>query len=453
MRTTWRGAGALVLLAAAALPAPGQLSTFKPGFNLFSKDQDIQLGKEAAGEIEKQVEIVNNKELSAYINSIGQKLAAQPQADKYPYTFKVVNDPSINAFALPGGPTYINTGLIAAADNEAQIAGVMAHEIMHVALRHGTNQVSRANLIQLPLMLAGGAVGSESILGKLTQLGIGLGANSLLLSFSRTAETQADLMGAQMAAQAGYDPIAIARFFEKLEAEGGSRVPQFFSSHPNPGNRTKAIEEEIRNMPKRSYNADTGRLAHMKAIIARLPPPRKQPGRAGGSASLSIPDSRPSARMEQYQGRDFSLSYPDNWKPSPSQNAQGVTIAPPSGVQESAQGTAIGYGAIINVYRPKDPKGSLWQATDEFIAQLRASDPKLRAGREMPREVRAGGKSAILSTLNSESIFRGQTEVDLVITLAHPDGMMYVVLVAPEGEAQYANRAFDQMLQSLRFRF
>ena len=335
-----------------------QLHQYKPGFNLFSRDQDVQLGKEAAGEIEKQVEIIDNRELNAYINSIGSRLAAQPQADKYPYTFKVVNDPSINAFALPGGPAFVHTGLIAAVDNEAQLAGVLAHEITHVALRHGTNQASRANLIQLPAMLASAALGSGSMLAQLGQLGIGLGANSVLLKFSRTAETQADLHGVQIAAQAGYSPIEMARFFQKLEAEGGSRGPQFFSDHPNPGNRMKAIEDEIRYMPQRNYNADTGQLARMKAIVAKLPAPKKKPAQqsaaqqTGPSASLSIPNSRPSGRMQQYQGKDFSFSHPDNWKPFTSQNSPGVTIAPLSGIQES-QEAIVGYGAVVNYYKPR----------------------------------------------------------------------------------------------------
>ncbi|RPI09231.1 MAG: hypothetical protein EHM65_09395, partial [Acidobacteriales bacterium] len=341
MRPLLKCALALGVFAWATLPVLAQLHQYRPGFNLFSRDQDVQLGKEAAGAIEKQVEIVDNRELNAYVNSIGSKLAVQPQADKYPYTFKVVNDPSINAFALPGGPTFVHTGLIAAVDNEAQLAGVLAHEITHVALRHGTNQASRANLIQLPAMLASAALGSGSMLGQLGQLGIGLGANSVLMKFSRTAETQADLHGVQIAAQAGYSPIEMARFFQKLEADGGSRGPQFFSDHPNPGNRMKAIQDEIRHMPQRNYNADTGQLARMKAIVAKIPAPKKKPAQqaaaqqTGASASLSIPNSRPSGRMQQYQGKDFSLSHPDNWKPFTSQNSPGVTIAPPSGIQES----------------------------------------------------------------------------------------------------------------------
>jgi len=443
----------LAVFTLAGLPALAQLHQYKPGFNLFSRDQDIQLGKEAAGEIEKQAEVVDNQELTAYINSIGRKLAAQPQADEYPYTFKVVNDKSINAFALPGGPAFVHSGLIATVDNEAQLAGVLAHEITHVALRHGTNQVTRANLIQLPAMLAVKAAGTDSMLGKLSQIGIGLGANSLLLSFSRTAETQADLVGAQIAAQAGYNPIEMARFFQKLEAEGGARGPQFLSDHPNPGNRMKEIENEIRYMPQRNYTADTGQLARMKAIVAKLPPPKKTPAQSAASASASIPESRPSGRMQQYQGKDFSLSYPDNWKPSAGQDSSGVTIASPSGVQQSQSGTTVGYGAIQGYYRPKVANPSLWQATDEFVSQLRSADPRMRAGPEMPREVTFGSKSAIVTTLHSDSIFQNQTEVDLLVTVAHPDGILYLVFVAPESEGQYANGAFEQMIQSMRFRF
>ena len=193
--------------------------------------------------------------LQAYIERIGKRLAAQPQAGGFPYTFKVVKDPSINAFALPGGPTFVNTGLIAAADNEDQLAGVMAHEISHVALRHGTNQASKANLIQLPAMLAGAMTGG-SLFGQLAQVGVGLGANSVLLKFSRERRIAGR---SQRRATDGQTPdttrIEMARFFEKLEAQGGHAGPQFLSDHPNPGNRMKAIQDEIRYLPKQNYTA------------------------------------------------------------------------------------------------------------------------------------------------------------------------------------------------------
>ena len=135
---------------------------------------------------------------------------------------------------------FINTGLLRAVDNEAQLAAVMGHEMSHVILRHGTNQASKANLIQLPAMLAGQIAGtSGGMMGQLAQIGIGIGANSVLLKFSRTAESQADLMGSHIMAEAGYDPVQMAKFFDKLNAEGGKQAPEFLSDHPNPGNRQK----------------------------------------------------------------------------------------------------------------------------------------------------------------------------------------------------------------------
>src|SRR3982750_2359616 len=132
------------------------VTQFKPGFNLFSKDQDIQLGREAAAQVEQQMQVVREPRVQDYIRRVGQRLASQPQAGGFPYSFQVVNDPSVNAFALPGGPTFVNTGLIIAADNEAQLAGVMAHELSHVALRHGTNQQSKAHLWEIPAPIMGG---------------------------------------------------------------------------------------------------------------------------------------------------------------------------------------------------------------------------------------------------------------------------------------------------------
>ncbi len=148
----------------------------KPGWNLFFKDQDIQLGKEAAAQVEKECRVVRDAGLVNYVRRVGDRLAATPEAGGFPYSFQVVADKSINVFALPGGPAFVHTGLVEAAENEAQLAGVLAHEISHVALRHGTNQASKANLIQLPVLLASGMLGkSSSMLGQLAQVGIGLG--------------------------------------------------------------------------------------------------------------------------------------------------------------------------------------------------------------------------------------------------------------------------------------
>jgi predicted Zn-dependent protease len=223
----------LSVLLGLPLVSGAQIQAPHPGWNLFSPQQDVQLGREAAQQVEQQQPVIHNSEINGYLTAIGQKLAHTKYAGEYPYTFGLVADKNINAFSLPGGPVYVNTGLIAVADNEAQLAGVLAHEMSHVTLRHATNQASKQNLIQIPAMLAG-AMAGHSMLGQLAQVGIGLGANSALLKFSRSAEAQADYNGALMMYEAGYDPREMAHFFEKLEAQGGRQgaFSQFLSDHP-----------------------------------------------------------------------------------------------------------------------------------------------------------------------------------------------------------------------------
>jgi len=155
----------------------------KPGWNLFSPQQDIEMGRESAKQAEMQLPILNDRQATSYIDTLGKQLASHAPGEKYPYQFKIVNDTAINAFALPGGFIYVNRGAIEAADSENQIAGVMAHEIGHVVLRHGTNQVSKAYLAQAPLAILGGVLGRNSIGSVLAQLGVGFGLNSLFLKY------------------------------------------------------------------------------------------------------------------------------------------------------------------------------------------------------------------------------------------------------------------------------
>ena len=260
--------GLLLVTIACATRRPGD--PIRPGFNLFSKEQDIQLGREAAAQISRQLEILDNPAVQDYVRDLGRRLAATPYAGDFPYSFTVVKDPTINAFALPGGPVFIHTGLIAAADNEAQLAGVMGHEISHVALRHATNQVSKANIVRLPAILASNVIGQGSLLAELGQVGLSLGVNSLLLRYSRQAESEADSLGVRIMASVGYNPLELAHFFEKLEADGGSRAPEFLSSHPNPGNRRKNIMKEVRTLPQRQYITDKPEFHRIKQMVPNV---------------------------------------------------------------------------------------------------------------------------------------------------------------------------------------
>ncbi|HET8548225.1 MAG TPA: M48 family metallopeptidase [Bryobacteraceae bacterium] len=438
------------LLAAASVFA--QPRNVKPGWNLFSKEQDIQLGREAAAQVEQQMPVVRDRTLTEFVNRIGQRLASTPEADRYPYTFKLINDQSINAFALPGGPTYVHTGLIRAADNEAQVAGVMAHEIAHVALRHGTHQASKANLIQLPAMLAGAvAGGGGSMLGQLAQLGIGLGANSLLLKYSRDAERDADILGARMMARAGYNPVEMARFFEKLEAQGGSRGPQFLSDHPNPGNRMRNIQEEIRYMPQAQYTADTGMFSEVKSVVGgmRAPDRRYSGSRARSDASA---DPRPSGRFRTYRSQTFEIAYPDNWEVFGDPQGGMVTIAPRAGIaQDQRGGTQVIYGVMASYYQPRGG-GNLRQDTMDLINDLARTNPSLQMGRQQTRRINVDGQEALVTVLYSESPYQGETEHDTLITVGRPEGLFYLLFIAPASAAHQLNNVYDQMLRSLNFR-
>jgi len=274
-RAVLRTAAALLYLFVAAVSPLRARIEHKPGFNTFSPQQDIELGREVVQDVERQMPVVTDAQLSEYVNRLGQNLSRLAPGHRYPYTFKLIHAKEINAFALPGGPIYIHTGIIAAAASEAQLAGVLAHEISHVALRHSTNQASKAMLARAPLAILGGVLSGGGIGGQLAQLGIAFGVNSVFLKFSRSAEQQADEQGAQILYDAGYDPRAMAQFFETIAKEsGGGGSLEFLASHPNPGNRERNVLALIPKLgPTKSFPADDTEFAAMQRRVSDLPAP------------------------------------------------------------------------------------------------------------------------------------------------------------------------------------
>lgn len=273
-----RGAFACVLGLACAICALAQRTQLRPGFNLFTPAQDIGIGRENEKVIEKQLPMLNDRRVDDYLNDLGHRLDTRVPAGTpdYPFQYKCVNDMAVNAFALPGGFIFVDRGLIEMADNESEIAGVMAHETAHVVLRHGTNQASKRELATAPLSILSG-LGDDSIGAALTQLGVGLGVNSLLLKNSRTDESQADILGTQIAYDSGYDPRGLAQFFEKLQSETKNQSIEFFSDHPNPARRVDRVMEEVDKLggPPPHYVKDTRQFQDIKAYVHSLPPPPK----------------------------------------------------------------------------------------------------------------------------------------------------------------------------------
>ncbi len=439
----------VLLFAAGARKLP------KPGWNLFSKEQDVQLGREAAAEVEKQLVVVTDKSLTDYVNRIGNRLVNRGELDKYPFYFKVVKEDSINAFALPGGPMYIHTGLITAAESEAQLAGVLAHELSHVVLRHGTNQASKSQGIALIATLGGAlAGGGGSMLGNLAQLGIGLGANSVLMKYSRGAESDADLLGMHTMARAGYDPIEMARFFEKLQAEAGrgnNKLVEFFSSHPNPGNRVKSVEKEIPYLPKRTYGQTEGDLARMKQTIARLPAVAKP---AAGQAqptpkASSQPKLTLSGRTLTYQGGGVAFNYPEGFEQQSGSN--GVTLAPKAGIVQGQGGsTAIGYGIIAGSSQVQGGKVNLDRDTQAFLQQVSQSNQGVKVEAQ-PQQIVIDGSNAYVARLSSESPFPNTREIDVVITVDRGTALYYFIFISPENDFQRFEPIYQATARSIRF--
>src|SRR5215467_10539276 len=314
--------GLALAIAASAARRPGD--PLKPGFNLFSKQDDVQIGQENSKQVLQQYEVVKNQFLQDYVQRMGQKLASAPEAKAsgFNFTFTVLNVDQVNAFALPGGPMFIYTGLLKATENEAQLAGVMGHEMSHVILRHGTHEATKANGIA---MLAGG-LGSLLGGGKITQSILGMGANSVVLKFSRDAESEADALGSHLMADSGYDPVEMARFFEKLNASGGQQL-QILSDHPNPGNREVAIKAEVQTLQSRKYVYETGQFAQVKKLVAALPAPTKKPGESAPAPGSAVPPAGGPSDFASYPGQGFAIKYPQGWQVFGQPNAAEVTLA------------------------------------------------------------------------------------------------------------------------------
>lgn len=431
-----------------ALNLQADRTRLKPGMNFFKPEQDVELGREAAQEAERQLPLLNNARVDAYLNELGKRLTAHAPGYHYPYQFKAVNDSEINAFALPGGFLYVNRGTIEAADNEAQLAGVMAHEISHVVLRHGTNQLSKAMLAQAPLAVLGGLAGSGgNVAGQLAQLGIEVGFTGIFLKFSRTAETQADVLGTQILNDSGYDPKAMAEFFETLKKEHKGQSIQFFSSHPNPENREKRIEQEIALLgPQQHLRRDSEEFRSIQALLRELPPAPKAREKAQGEApKAGRPGERPSERLAGYRHRDFDIRYPENWKVY--ESGTQVVFAPAGGVGENA----VAYGVMANVLDLEDAHISLEVATDRLVRQILQSNQGMREVSH--QSARVGGRQALATQLSGRSPIKGETESDWIFTVRLRDNsLFYAIFIVPESDYRTYQPTFQQMLDSVRFR-
>jgi hypothetical protein len=459
-------------------------TNIKPGFNLFSPSDDVQIGQQSAIEAQQQLPILNDSQVNAYLNQIGQRLAANAGGPKFQYQFRVVNSTDINAFALPGGFIYINRGVLENARNEGEVAGVVAHEISHVALRHGTHQASKAYLAQAGIGILGGILGGKMGQGTAQIINAvgGLGLNALFLKYSRDIETQADVRGSQILAASGYSPADMIGFFQTLEKVDASRKTNFLSDHPAPPDRIARIQKEAQLL--RVSLTPTTNVAQLRTIQSRLrgagsaqstgqiaqsTAPSGRRRSTGPMSSSTISVEPPSNTLRTYTSRSglYSVSYPSNWQVYES-SSTGVTIAPPGGVGNVQGQNEVVYGAIINHYDPfgnvnssqlrsNDDNGgyggniSLTDATNDLLTEIQRGSPYLQLVSNKGQRVSMAEGTALAAALRGTDPNTGINErLTIVTRQISDDHLVYLLFVTPEAEASRYSNLLNQMVSSMR---
>ena len=435
--------------------------------NKYKPAEDVQLGREAATQVEQQLPVLRDDAVSSYVSNIGQRLVeAIPSDQRHPefrYTFKVINVKEINAFALPGGPMYVNRGMIEAAKSEGEVASVLAHEISHVALRHGTAQATKATPYEVGTIvgavlgaIVGGRTGSAIAQG--TQFGLG----TAFLRFSREFEKHADLEGSQIMARSGYDPREMANMFKTIEQQGGPGGPQWMSDHPNPGNRYDYILKEAQSLRVENASRDTRGFQNVQARLREMSPAptteqatKNAGNRApssgaprGGETAVTGNVAPPSSRYQSYtEGNVFRVSVPNNWREVPGNNS--VTFAPEGGYGTLNQQSMFTHGVEAGVARNETHE--LQQATDELIQSLGQSNPRMGRPSGYDRTT-LGGRSGLRTLLTNVSDATGKNErIELFTTLLQDGTLFYLIGVAPDSEFNAYQPVFRKVAGSVQF--
>jgi predicted Zn-dependent protease len=432
-----------------------------PPKNKYTPEQDVQIGREAAQEVRQQYPLINDDQIEGYLDRLGDRLVeAAPRELNHPafeYSFTPVNLKDINAFALPGGPMFVNRGMIEAAQREGEVAGVMAHELAHVLLRHGTANASKQQGAQIGAIagaIAGAIIGGGwgNVIAQGSQFGLG----TWLMKYSREYERQADIVGAQIMARAGYDPRDLAHMFETIQRQGGSGGPEWLSSHPNPGNRTQYINQEAAQLRIGPRPSDQG-FTQARTRLAQMGPARtmaeieRNGGTGGGRSTGSVGRigaavPAPSRQYRTVQGGQlFTVSVPSNWQAVSSNSA--IKYVPMNAYGEYDGQTTLTHGVELGVARASSR--SLDQATETLIDGFIRGNSGMRiAGSQ--QYSRLAGRQSIVTPLEGRSALGGVERVDVHTTMLSNGDLFYLLTVVPEREAGTYGQAFNRVITSVR---
>jgi hypothetical protein len=479
--------------------------------NPFTPQQEISEGNKVALEVYKQMPVLPDTDpVSRYIQNLGARLVQQAPLvpgvnQQWPFNFHVVASQDINAFALPGGNIFVNLGTIQASETEAQLAGVIAHEISHDVMRHSTCNLAKQR--NKSILYGLGQIGASIFLGngtagQLATTGLGIGQSLDFLRMSRTDEQQADLLGVNILEQANYDPRGLPQFFEVIQAKYGAGGAQFLSDHPNPGNRTQYVTAEIETLPhldhpivrtaafdqmhstamqRRALSATDVKAGTWKGSGQYA----SQPGGHGTTQPLTQPQTQNQTpqqpatptqqtqgiaaiersrlglndRLATYQASRWSIRYPSSWLKSSEGNTQTaqtattsqaptVTLYPTGG----AGSFGVAYGAVIGIEQEGDngvyDSEDLTRAATAIVQRFLSADPNMRQSNQ-PTSLQVSGQPALSVELRGASPVANQPERDLLIMVARPDGdVSYIVFVSPQQDFPTLKPTFDAMLKT-----
>lgn len=435
-----------------------------PPPNKYTPAQDVELGRKAAAQVRQQLPILHDDGVTSYVEGVGRRLVAaippELQHPEFHYTFEVTDVSDVNAFALPGGPMFVNRGMIQTAHDEGEIAGVMAHELSHVVLRHGTAQATKATPYEVGEVagaILGAVIGGGW--GRVISAGAQFGIGTAFLRFSREYERQADLEGTHLMARAGYDPRDLANVFKTIEQQGGPGAPQWLSDHPDPGNRIEYIDAEARTLRVENPVRDTRAFESVQARLKSMPPAptteeaTRNAGQRpiGTSGDTRPPTGRvdpPADRFRTYdEGGQFRVSVPANWRELSGGN-NAVTFAPDGGYGTANGQTVFTHG--IEIGEARNEAHDLQRATDELIDSLARGNPQLGRPSGYDRAT-IDGRPALRTTLSNVSEATGARETIELFTTERPDGsLLYAIGVAPENAFASYRDVFDRVVRSLQ---
>jgi Zn-dependent protease with chaperone function len=437
-------------------------TTVKVPKNKYTPEQDVELGLQAAEEVKKEYPIIRDERVNSYLERLGKALVAQAPADLnkpvYRYSFTPVNLKDINAFALPGGPMFVNRGMFDAAAGEGEVVGVMAHELSHVLLRHGTANATKAQGFQLGALagaIAGAVVGGGW--GQVISQGSQMGLGTWLMKYSRDYEKQADILGAQIMARAGYDPRDLGRMFETIEKESkGGSAPEWMSSHPNPGNRSEYIAREAALLKVAPRSTDTNAFQSVKSQFASLPPAksmadlaRRETGTTEAPASVGTIGEPVPAPAAQYRtvmgGMLFDVAVPANWQALTSNSA--VKYVPQNAYGQVKGQGVFTHGVELGVTRASSR--NLEEATSALTNALARDNPDLRRGGEQ-QVVRVSGRSAVATPLINRSALGVDERIGLYTMFLADGNLFYFLTVVPDADASQYAPVFDRIGNSIR---